>query len=71
MTEPTKIDVEALLSKPLWTIEDLAAYLDVPVGGLRKQRAEGKLCAGYVFGRHLRFKQADVLKWIEQQRDEA
>ncbi len=40
MTEPSKIDTEALLSKPLWTIEDLASYLDVPVGGLRKQRAE-------------------------------
>jgi hypothetical protein len=51
LTEPDRqtVDLDGLLRKPLWTIEDLASCLDVPVNGLRKQRADGKLCPGYVF----------------------
>jgi excisionase family DNA binding protein len=73
LTEPNRqtVDVGALLRKPLWTIEDLASYLDVPVNGLRKQRADGKLYPGYVFGKHLRFKRDEVFAWIELHRDEA
>jgi hypothetical protein len=44
LTEPDRqtVDLDALLRKPLWTIEDLASYLDVLVNGLRKQRADGQ-----------------------------
>jgi len=49
----------------------LAAYLDLPLATIRKQRAEGLLCPGYRFGKHLRFKRDEVLAWIETKRDEA
>lgn len=72
MTEPrTEIDTEALLRKPIWTVEELAAFLSLPVKTIYKLRAEGKLCAGYRVGRWLRFKREDVLRWLETRRDEA
>ena len=66
-----EIDTEALLRKPIWTVEELAAFLSLPVKTIYVQRAKGDLCAGYRFGKHVRFKREDVLAWLEIKRDEA
>jgi excisionase family DNA binding protein len=73
LTEPVRrrLAADALLRKPLWSPEDLALYLDLPVKTIYKQRADGDLCPGYRFGKHLRFKRDEVLAWIETRRDEA
>jgi excisionase family DNA binding protein len=60
---------DALLSKPIWTVEDVASYVGLPVKTIYKLRAEGDLCPGYRVGRWLRFKRADVLAWFESKRD--
>jgi excisionase family DNA binding protein len=72
LSEPAgqRVDTEALMRKPLWTVEDLAAYLSVPVRTIYKQRSQGDLCPGYRFGKHLRFKRDEVLLWIETRRDD-
>ena len=57
-----EIDTEALLRKPIWSL---------PVKTIYVQRAKGDLCAGYRFGKHVRFKREDVLAWLETKRDEA
>ena len=59
-----EIDTEALLRKPIWTVEELAAFLSLPVKTIYVQRAKGDLCAGYRFGKHVRFKREDVLAWL-------
>jgi excisionase family DNA binding protein len=66
-----EIDTEALLRKPIWTVEELAAFLSIPIKTIYVQRAKGDLCAGYRIGRVLRFKRDDVLRWLETKRDEA
>ena len=48
-----------------------AAFLSLPVKTIYVQRAKGDLCAGYRFGKHVRFKREDVLAWLETKRDEA
>jgi excisionase family DNA binding protein len=68
---PAEIDPEALLRKPIWTVEDLAAFLSLRAATLHKHRSAGQLCPGYRFGTHLRFKRDEVLAWIETRRDEA
>jgi excisionase family DNA binding protein len=52
-------------------VEELAAFLSLPVKTIYVQRAKGDLCAGYRFGKHVRFKREDVLAWLETKRDEA
>lgn len=66
-----EIDTEALLGKPIWTIEDLAAFLSLPVNTIYKQRAQGDMVAMYKLGKHLRVKRDDVMAWLETKRDEA
>ena len=66
-----EIDTEALLRKVLWTPEDLAAFLDLPVATIYNQRSAGQLCPGYRFGKHLRFERDEVLAWIGTRRNEA
>lgn len=70
MSEPEEIDTEALLGKPIWAVEDLAAFLQLPVKTIYKQRSAGELCAGYRIGRFVRFKREDVLEWFETKRDQ-
>jgi excisionase family DNA binding protein len=62
---------DALLKKPIWTVEDVASFLSIPVKTIYKQRADGDFCRGYRVGRHLRFKRDEVLAWFETRRDEA
>ena len=36
------VDAGALMTKPLWTIENLSAYLSVPVATIYKWRSTGE-----------------------------
>jgi excisionase family DNA binding protein len=55
----------------LITIDELSAYLGVPVKTIYDWRNKHKGPAGYHFGRHPMFAVCDVRAWIEQQRDPA
>jgi len=51
----------------LMTIEELARYLDVPIGTLYQWRYRREGPPGFRVGRHVRYRQSDVQEWIEQQ----
>ncbi len=55
----------------LLTVQELARYLDVPVGTLYqwRYRREGPL--GFRVGRHVRYRWRDVQDWISQQMADA
>ena len=49
---------------PLFTVEGLAAYLDVPVATLYAWRCRGEGPLGFRVGKHLRYRTSDVEDWI-------
>lgn len=55
---------------PLWSVDDLASYLGVPVATIYKWRHTGEGPAGYRIGRHVRFDPEDVATWLESRRDD-
>ncbi len=67
--EPGPVDTGALTSKPLWTIEDLSAYLSVPIATIYKWRTTGEAPRAHKIGRYLRWAPADVFDWLEGKRD--
>lgn len=52
----------------LWKITEVADYLGVSVDTMRYWRAigEGPICCR--IGKHLRYRVADVLAWVEERR---
>lgn len=50
--------------------QQLADYLGVPVATVYGWRYKREGPVGVRIGRHVRFRRADVLEWIEQQKDE-
>ncbi len=65
--EPGPVDTD--MAKPLWTIEDLSAYLSVPVATIYKWRSMGDAPRAHKIGRYLRWTPADVFDWLERKRD--
>ena len=65
MTEPTP----ATPSQPgrLWTAQDVADYLTVPIATLYQWRYLGTGPTAYRVGRHLRYEPAAVRTWLERQ----
>lgn len=61
MTTPT-ID-------PLWTVEDVARYLGIPVATLYQWRYRQTGPRASRVGRHLRYDPADVRDWLARQAD--
>ncbi len=55
----------------LLTVQDLAAYLGVPVTTLYQWRYRREGPRGFRVGRHLRYQWADVTEWIEHQIESA
>jgi excisionase family DNA binding protein len=49
----------------LWSVKDLAAYLDVPVQTIYQWRKRGYGPPGRRMGKHVRFRPADVERWID------
>ena len=50
----------------LLTVEDLAAYLDVPVATLYAWRYRHQDPPGFRVGRHLRYRRADIDEWVSR-----
>jgi excisionase family DNA binding protein len=51
------------------TVEEVADLLRVPPASIYRWRYESRRPVAYRIGRFLRFDRADVLAWIEGQRD--
>ncbi len=57
---------------PLLSVKDLAVYLDVPVATIYAWRYHRQGPPGLKIGRHVRYRQGDVDRWInERVQDEA
>ena len=50
----------------LWTAQDVAAYLSVPLATLYQWGYLGNGPAAYRVGRHLRYEPAAVQAWLDQ-----
>ncbi|PZF85205.1 hypothetical protein C1I92_06165 [Jiangella anatolica] len=55
--------------EPLIDIEELAAYLGVPVTTIYDWRTNGKGPPAYKFGKRLKFAVSDVRAWLAAQRE--
>ena len=53
------------MPEPLATLEEVAAYLNVPSRTLYAWRYRGEGPSGFRIGRHVRYRWADVEIWIE------
>lgn len=49
----------------LWSVEDISAYLGVPVATVYHWRTKGYGPVGIRVGRFVRFREADVLTWVD------
>jgi excisionase family DNA binding protein len=54
----------------LWTVDDVAEYLQVPVKTLYQWRTQGRGPRGRRVGRYLRYRPEDVLAWFDALTDE-
>jgi excisionase family DNA binding protein len=50
---------------PLWTVEDVATYLRVPVRTVYTWRTQGGGPPGRRVGKYVRFDPSDVVAWFE------
>lgn len=53
----------------LWDVDEVAAFLQVPVATVRWWRENHRGPRGFIVGRLLRFAPGDVLAWVAEQRD--
>ena len=54
-------------TKSLWSIQDAATYLRVPVGTLYQWRHRGIGPRAFKVGRHLRYDPSDIRAWLLSQ----
>jgi excisionase family DNA binding protein len=54
---------------PLWTVRDVADYLRVPVQTLYSWRTTGYGPKARRIGKHLRYRQDEVMAWLDQLSD--
>ncbi|MGY1705522.1 helix-turn-helix transcriptional regulator [Geodermatophilus sp. SYSU D00697] len=50
----------------LMTVQDVAAYLGVPVATVYQWNSRGQGPRRYRLGKHVRYRRADVDAWIDQ-----
>lgn len=55
------------LVSPLWTIEEVARYLGIPVATLYGWRRHRKGPPAHLVGRHLRYLPDEVNAWLKEQ----
>jgi excisionase family DNA binding protein len=55
----------------LWTTDELAAYLSIPVATIYKWRQTNEGPPGYRIGKHLRFDPEDVTTWLAARREKS
>lgn len=53
--------------EPLWSVQEVSAFLGVPVGTLYQWRYRRIGPRAARVGRHLRYRPADVRAWLDQQ----
>lgn len=58
------------MKDPLLSIEDLAAYLQVPIQTVYNWRTEGRGPRAIKIGKHVRFRQTDVEAWLNSHRED-
>lgn len=56
---------DLLTDEPMWTMEQLGEFLQIPVKTIRNWRSEGAGPRGYRVGRYVRFKRSDVMDWLD------
>ncbi|MGW5050493.1 helix-turn-helix transcriptional regulator [Actinokineospora sp. NPDC004072] len=49
----------------LWTVDEVAAYLRVPVATVYQWRNRGYGPVGRRVGRYLRYRAEDVVRWVD------
>jgi predicted DNA-binding transcriptional regulator AlpA len=49
----------------LWSVDDVSAYLTMPVATLYKWRSTGYGPKSVRLGRYIRYRRADVLDWLD------
>jgi excisionase family DNA binding protein len=55
---------KATTNETTWTVEDVSAYLRIPVGTLYQWRHRGVGPRASKVGRHLRYQPSDVRVWL-------
>jgi len=60
------MDINDLGLEPLIGVEELAAYLGVPIQTIYDWRCAGTAPRAFKFGKRLKFAVTDVAEWIEQ-----
>ena len=58
--------IEPEVREPLWGVEEVSAYLGVPVRTLYQWRTKNYSPHGIRVGRHLRYRVADVIAWLDK-----
>lgn len=53
----------------LWTVEELAEFLQVPAKTIYSWRYRGEGPLGIRVGKHVRFEEAEVTRWLESRGD--
>jgi len=54
----------------LWTVRDLAEFLGVPMNTVYKWESRGDGPPSYKVGKHRRYRERDVLAWLESRKNE-
>ena len=49
----------------MWSVEDLSAFLQVPVKTLYQWRLRGYGPKGRRVGKYVRYKESDVVEWVD------
>ncbi|MBX7269252.1 helix-turn-helix domain-containing protein [Micromonospora sp. Llam7] len=57
-------------NEPLWTIEDVSAFLRIEVNTLYQWRSRRTGPRAFKVGRHLRYDPSDVRSWLTDQADD-
>ena len=64
---PDVSGVDVSVGERLWTPQEVAGYLGVPVRTLYAWRSRGAGPQGLRVGKHLRYRKADLDAWLEGQ----
>jgi predicted DNA-binding transcriptional regulator AlpA len=55
----------------LWTVDDVATFLGVPIKTLYQWRTKGYGPAGIRVGRYIRYRSQDVIEWVTERQTAA
>ena len=59
------VAIPAHADNRLWSVDDVSAYLAVPIATLHKWRCTGYGPKSARVGRYIRYRQADVFEWLD------